>query len=216
MIGKIETSLFLLLLLLLPLSFPSRIFRYPLSNLFFIHDGYISLISLICLCLLGISLVLDAGHEVFSLEENSLPNGHPLAPSGESRKLDIHDLENPSIELTPNLKWKLKTNPKGNMNRIIFFILFFVFVLKLMEVLFTLLALTMNSQQYSQFRSFPLSTFSPVEGIFLILIEKQYRNILIVILRTLPRFLTLITFLGIGLFLYTVLGSLPPPASVTF
>jgi hypothetical protein len=163
---------------------------------------------------LGISLLLDAGHEVFSLELDSLPQVHPLAPSGESQKLQAHDVEglmcSPSV--APKLEWKLKTNPKGNMNRIIFFVLVVVFGLKLMEVLFTLLALTMSSQQYSQFRSFPLSTFSPVEGIFLILIEKQYRNILIVILRTLPRFLTLLAFLGIGLFLYTILGTISPPS----
>jgi hypothetical protein len=171
------------------------------SNLFFIHDGYIVLISVICLILLGTSLLLDAGHEVFSLELDSLPS---MAPSGETQKLQGHVVEGHSV---PKLKWKFKTNPKGNMNRIIFFVLFFVFVLKLSEVLFTLLALMLSAEQYSLFRSFPLSTFSPVEGIFLILIEKQYRNLLIVILRTLPRFLTLLAFLGIGLFLYTILGT---------
>jgi hypothetical protein len=127
-----------------------------------------------------------------------------MAPSGETQKLQGHVVEGHSV---PKLKWKFKTNPKGNMNRIIFFVLFFVFVLKLSEVLFTLLALMLSAEQYSLFRSFPLSTFSPVEGIFLILIEKQYRNLLIVILRTLPRFLTLLAFLGIGLFLYTILGT---------
>lgn len=119
-------------------------------------------------------------------------------PSGEIQKLETSG--------AARWEYKLKTNPKGQMNRIIFFILSSVFLLKLVEILLHLFALMLSETQYQSFRSFPLSTFTPIEAIFLVLIEKQYRNLLIVIIRTLPRFLTLLFFLGIGVFLYTVLG----------
>lgn len=158
------------------------------------------LISAICLLLVGISLVLDAGYEVFTIKAKGSLGDLPLA---ESHKVQASDVE---LKKTLELEFNLRTNPKGKMNRVTFFILVLVFLLKLTEILFTLLAFMLTSSQYLAFRSFPLSTFSPIEAIFLILIEKQYRNLLIVIVRTLPRFLTLLTFLGIGVFLYTVLG----------
>ena len=66
--------------------------------------------------------------------------------------------------------------------------------------------LTLSVDEYRAIRSYTLSTFSPIEGLILILIEKKYRNLLLVIIRTVPRFLTLITFVGLGLLLYAILG----------
>jgi hypothetical protein len=166
-------------------------------------------ISSLCLICLGISLLLDAGHEVFSLQLRNSPfllhRPRPSSSADLSQKLQAHGTD-PLTLSSQRFQWKIKTNPKGKMNRIVFFVLLFVLLLKVFEILFTLFALLLSVEQYRRFRSFPLSTFSPIEGIFVILIEKQSRNLSIVILRTLPRFLTLLAFLGFGLLLYTVLG----------
>lgn len=183
--------------------------RFPLSNTFFIPDEIIVLIQVLCLLILGVSLILDAGHEIFSLEpdtltksENNLSTYDSKTMFGESMKIHAHQSPNKNIKR----KWKLTTNPKGSLNRTIFTILLFIYFLKVLEVIFMFFTLTLSVEEYRAIRSFNLSTFSPIEGLIVVLIEKKYRNLLLVILRTIPRFLTLITFVGFGLLLYAILG----------
>ncbi len=149
----------------------------------------------LCLFLIGVSLILDAGYDIFTFDTTQ---------NNTLQFQESNDIS-PPVKLT-SIQWKLKKNPQGTLNRAIFVVLLITFLLKLSEVIVTFLVLILSPSKHQLFRSFTISNFSPLEGIIVILIEKGYRNMLIIIVRTLPRFLLLVTFVGLGTLLYAILG----------
>ena len=158
-------------------------------------------------------MILDAGHEIFYLEldhSNSSSQKELFISTQDTsflpaESLKLHAHQSPNKQPLKRT-WKLTTNSKGSLNRTIFALLLFIYLLKVFEVVFVFFTLTLSIDEYRTIRSYTLSTFSPIEGLILVLIEKKYRNLLLVILRTVPRFLTLIAFVGLGLLLYAILG----------
>jgi hypothetical protein len=144
----------------------------------YIPEELAIILQIVCMIGLAVALALDIGHEIIQYDWD-------------------------------NKQWRIKKEEKRSNNRVVLYVFSAGVVLKLCEVVahvVVMVGYAPSSESYRSFFGSRWSTVSPMEVLFVFLIEQSYHRLCGVTLRTIPQFAALVAVVGVGIFIFAVLG----------